>query len=161
MRRGHTRKACPRPAAERRGSVVLSVFQAGQDVTVGLRRLRGAQEPARRGGRPGPRIVVVGRLLASEPPVAGATIGVNLDGLLRGVRLRRAWVRNDQTRRNGPRWHGTCGFAPAERAFRVRFFRWRRILVTILTRLVALCIHSRPQFARTFPADAVVRRYLR
>ena len=115
-------KARARPAAERRASLVSWLFLAGRDVTVGLRRSRGAQEPARRGGHPGPGSVV-GRLLASKPLVTEATIGVNLDGFLRGVRLRGARVRNDQTRRNGPRRHRSCGFAPAERAFRVRFSR--------------------------------------
>jgi hypothetical protein len=116
-------KARARPAAERRAaSLVLWLFLAGQDVTVGLGRLRDAQEPARRGGHPGPGSVV-GRLLASRPLVTVTTIGVNLDGFLQGVRLRGARVRNDQTRRNGPRRHRRCGFAPAERAFRVRFSR--------------------------------------
>jgi hypothetical protein len=101
----------------------LPLFLAGQDVTVGLRRLGGLQEPVRRGGHPGPGIVVVGRLLAGKPLVTGVTALVNLDGLLRGFRLREARVRNDQTRRNGPRRHKSYGFVRAGRAFRVRFFR--------------------------------------
>jgi hypothetical protein len=106
----------------------------------------GAQEPARRGGHPGPGIVVgrllasrllasrllasrllasrllASQLLASQLLVTRATILVSLDGLLGGIRLRRARIRTDQALRNGPRPHETCGFVLAGYAFRLRFF---------------------------------------
>ena len=57
------------------------------------------------------------------PSARRVTALVNLVGLLRGVRLRGARVRNDQAPRHGPRRHESGGFVRAERAFRVRFFR--------------------------------------
>ncbi|HEX2824007.1 MAG TPA: hypothetical protein VHO07_28160, partial [Streptosporangiaceae bacterium] len=123
--------------------------------------LRSAQEPSGRAGDTGPGVVFIRRVPTGERLVTGIRAlvlrhgrgrDVRLSGVrcrvvrLRGVRLWGARDRDDQARWNGPGRHETCRFTPAERALGRRFFWQRGTLVTILTRLVALCIHHRPQF---------------
>src|SRR5690242_3983288 len=51
----------------------------------------------------------------------------------------------EETRRDGPGRHEIVRLFPAEQAGTLPFVLLRGVLVTILIRLVTLCIHSRPQ----------------
>ena len=120
----------------------------------GRRRLRCwlgcLQEPSRGGCHAGPGIVVSG-WLAAGLLVRGGLHGGHCGGLrgrpgflgIIGLRLARA--RNHQAWRHGPGRHEIVRVIPAEQACTLLFFLRRGIWMTILTRLVALCIHHRPQ----------------
>src|SRR5690242_4823310 len=53
--------------------------------------------------------------------------------------------RDQEARRDGPGRHEIVRLFPAEQAGTLPFVLLRGVLVTILIRLVTLCIHSRPQ----------------
>src|SRR5690242_20207500 len=53
--------------------------------------------------------------------------------------------RDQEARRDGPGRHEIVRLFPAEQAGTLPFVLLRDVLVTILIRLVTLCIHSRPQ----------------
>jgi hypothetical protein len=105
-----------------------------------------AQEPSSRGGYAGPGAVVNRR--------GGILGGRILDGrgggrgvvVTSGGTVRQARARDDQARRNGPGGNQASRIIPSSHARMLGVFRWKEILMTILTRLVALCIHNRPQF---------------
>src|ERR1051325_8228551 len=54
-------------------------------------------------------------------------------------------LRDQEARRHGPGRHEIVRLFPAEQAGTLSFVLLRGVLVTILIRLVTLCIHSRPQ----------------
>jgi hypothetical protein len=133
----------------------------------GPARLRGrwlsVQEPSGRGGYARPRVIfarqvlsclVLQLVLSGKLGVAEVTVQIFTGiGVIGSIRVPLALGRDDQARRNRPEWYQTSRFTPADRAGTLRFFCWRGIVMTILTRLVTLCIHNRPQFAH-LPADA-------
>jgi hypothetical protein len=114
-----------------------------------------AQEPSSRGGYAGPGTVVNGR---GGNLGGGSLRGWNLGGwgvvvtwrsravvVTSGGTVRQARARDDQARRNGPGGNKASRITSG-RAHMLGFFRRREIFLTVLTRLVALCIHHRPQF---------------
>src|SRR5581483_820775 len=102
----------------------------------GRRSWLGVEEPSSRPGHARPGTVVGGRVAALRirGPRCGDRVGFWL-----------ARPRHQEAGRDGPGRHSIVRLFPAEQAGVLPFVRLEGVSVTILVRLVTLCIHSRPQ----------------